>query len=208
MLVPVPASFATCATDPYLGSICVTAANFCPRGYLPADGRLLPVNDNMALFSLLGTTYGGDGRSSFGVPDLRSRTPVGAGEGLGLTPVQLGLKRGVETRALSLASLPAHSHEAAFEPAPEGGLQASTKNGEAPSPTADSFLGAMKGSGMSTPPSLYTTDDSTLTPIKGLDLDGAVEIGTTGQGQPFSIIPPQLGLLYCIATQGIFPPRN
>ncbi len=107
-------SLATCSTDPYLGSVCMTAANFCPRGYLEANGQLIAVSDNPALFSLLGTTYGGDGRSSFGVPDLRSRTPVGAGEGLGLTSVRLGSKRGVETRALSLASLPAHSHEAAF----------------------------------------------------------------------------------------------
>jgi microcystin-dependent protein len=207
MLGNVPASHATCATDPYIGSVCMTAANFCPRGYLAANGQLVPVVDNTALFSLLGTTYGGDGRSTFGVPDLRGRTPVGAGSGLGLTQVLLGARRGAETRTLSLATLPAHIHEAAFEPVPGGGLKASTATGGSPSPSTNSFLGAMKAAGMGNAPSLYTTDGSKLTSIQGLDIDGGIEIATTGQGQPFAIIPPQLGLLYCIAAQGMFPPR-
>lgn len=205
MLGHVPASLATCATDPYIGSLCMTAANYCPTGYLKANGQLVEVSEYTALFSLLGVTYGGDGRITFGLPDMRSRTPVGAGNGPGLSQVLLGSIRGVEIRTLTLATLPPHTHKAAFEA--EGGLQASTADGESASPSDTSFLGTVKTGGMSTPPSLYTTTGSTLTPILGLDIDGAISIEATGGGQPFGIVPPQLGLLYCIAAQGMFPPR-
>ena len=200
-----PTTHATCATDPYIASICATAANYCPRGYLPTNGQIVAVSEYTALFSLIGTTYGGDGRSTFGLPDLRGRTPVGAGTSPGLTTVLLGSIRGVEKRTLSLATLPTHSHEATF--APGGGLQASTKDGDSSSPTDASYLGATKIASMGAPPSFYTTDGSALTPIKGLDIDGAISIDPTGGNQPFGIIPPQLGLLYCIAAEGIFPPR-
>jgi microcystin-dependent protein len=136
---------------------------------------------------------------------MRSRTPVGAGKGPGLSQVLLGSIRGAESRLLTLATLPAHIHEATFEA--EGGLQASTADGESASPSSTSFLGTMKTGGMSTPPSLYTTTGSKLTPIQGLSIDGGIEIGATGGSQPFGIVPPQLGLLYCIAGQGMFPPR-
>ena len=85
------------ATERYIGEIFMTGANFCPRGTAAADGQLLPINQNQALFSLLGTNYGGDGRTTFGLPDLRGRSPVHAGNGPGLNPVSLGSKGGAET---------------------------------------------------------------------------------------------------------------
>lgn len=204
MLGHVPASLATCATDPYIGSLCMTAANYCPRGYLEANGQLVEVSEYTALFSLIGVTYGGDGRNTFGLPDMRSRTPVGAGKGPGLSQVLLGSIRGVESRLLTLATLPTHIHEATFDA--EGGLQASTADGKSAAPSSTSFLGTVKV-GIGTAPSLYTTDGSKLTPIQGLNIDGGIEIGATGGSQPFGIVPPQLGLLYCIAGEGMFPPR-
>jgi len=208
MLADIPASHATCSTDPYIASICITAANYCPRGYLNADGRVIPINGNEALFSLLGTTYGGDGRSTFGLPDLRSRTPVGTGTGQGLTEVPLGFQRGAEQRTLTLATLPTHSHNATFDPSGGAGLQASTAGGESASPGSNSYLGKVAIKGMGTPPNLYTTDDSELISIQGLSAAGTVSVEATGGSKPFSIIPPQLGLLYCIATTGMFPPRQ
>ncbi len=85
------------ATDRYLAEIFMTGANFCPRGTAETNGQILPINQNQALFSLLGTTYGGDGRTTFGLPDMRGRSPLHAGRGPGLSPVNLGQKGGAET---------------------------------------------------------------------------------------------------------------
>jgi len=200
-------SHATCSDTPYLASVCITAATYCPRGYAEANGQLLPINQYAALFSLVGTTYGGDGRASFALPNLQGRTPVGIGMGTGLSRVVLGEQRGLEQRTLGIAQLPSHTHNAAFNPAPGGGLQASTKDGDSPTPASDSYLGKLAIKSIGSPPNLYTTDDSSLTPIKGLGITGAVSVENSGGSQSFPIIPPQLGLRYCIAVEGIFPPR-
>ena len=88
-------------TDDYIGEIFMVGSNFCPRGSAPANGQLLPIAQNTALFSLLGTTFGGDGRTTFGLPDLRGRTPVHAGQGPGLSNIRLGSKGGVENANLT-----------------------------------------------------------------------------------------------------------
>jgi hypothetical protein len=93
-----------------LGEILMFAGNFAPGGYLPADGRLMSISENEALFTLLGTTYGGDGQSTFALPDLRGRTPIGIGQGPGLTPRVAGEQLGVETVTLTQNNLPAHTH--------------------------------------------------------------------------------------------------
>jgi len=106
-----------CCAEPYIGSVCFTAASYCPEGYLPADGRLLNITQYQALYALLGTTYGGDGRTTFALPDLRGRVPVGSGMGAGLTQnVTLGQKRGTESVALTAAQTPlaSHTHLATF----------------------------------------------------------------------------------------------
>ena len=106
-----------CCAEPYIGSVCFTAASYCPEGYLPADGRLLNIAQYQALYALLGTTYGGDGRTTFALPDLRGRVPVGAGVPTAKTSmVQLGEQRGNESVTLvpTQAPLASHTHLATF----------------------------------------------------------------------------------------------
>ena len=98
-------------TDPFLGEIITTGYTFCPRGYANTDGQLLPINTNQALFSLLGTTYGGDGRTSFGLPELRGRAPFNLGRGPGLTNRSLGSRGGSETNTQTVTQMPSHNHQ-------------------------------------------------------------------------------------------------
>jgi microcystin-dependent protein len=104
--------------DPFLGQIQAFGFNFTPRGWAQCDGQLLPVSSNAALFSLLGTTYGGDGRTTFALPDLRGRVPINQGTGPGLSPRQIGARSGVERTTLTVLNLPAHSHGLALSSAP------------------------------------------------------------------------------------------
>ena len=101
------------AQDPYLGQLMIVGFNFCPRGWANADGQLLAINSNSALFSLFGTMYGGDGRTSFGLPDLRGRVPMHAGSGPGLTLRREGQKFGQERVTLTIPEMPSHNHQIA-----------------------------------------------------------------------------------------------
>ncbi len=112
-----PSISQACCAEPYIGSICFTAVSYCPEGYLPADGRLLNITQYQALFALIGNAYGGDGRTTFALPDLRGRVPVGTGMGAGLTKsVTLGEKRGTEAVVLTPSQVPlaSHTHVATF----------------------------------------------------------------------------------------------
>lgn len=117
-----------CSPEAYTGSICIMAGNYCPREYLPADGRTINVNENVALFSILGGTYGGNGQTTFALPDLRGRSPIGSGTGPGLnTAVNLGAKVGAQQTTLNPTQVPLlpHTHTATFTPTPaSGGTQA------------------------------------------------------------------------------------
>jgi len=106
-LAMAPAPAHACGEDTYLGSICAVAAKYCPNGFMPAQGQLLSTSQNQALYYLLGNTYGGDGQTTFALPDLRGRTVTGAGNGPGLTPVPLGQRRGQEGVTLTPAQVPA-----------------------------------------------------------------------------------------------------
>lgn len=108
-------------SEPFVGEIRMFAGNFAPRGWAFCDGQLLAVSQNDALFSLLGTIYGGDGRTTFGLPDLRGRTPIHAGQGPGLSNRRLGLKAGSETETLTVNQLPSHSHAPQFSTASSTG---------------------------------------------------------------------------------------
>lgn len=104
-----------CSDMPFIGSLCVTAADFCPSPYYaPANGAVIAINSNQALFSLLGARYGGNGSSTFALPDLRGRTPVGTGQGTGLSNVALAQQRGMEASTLNATQLPSHTHTATF----------------------------------------------------------------------------------------------
>ena len=237
-----------CSSEAYTGSVCMTAANYCPSDYVEADGRLLSINNYQALYSLLGTVYGGDARTTFGVPDLRGRLPVGLGQGPGLTNVLPGTKDGAEKVILLSSQMPAHTHVATFVPttgtvpvsipgkAASGAITATATTDIVPGSTAvdpaanvpNYYLTGVT-SGASGPVTTTTpgTDKSTLLGTKvaidssqyqaatatqsvnvsGVVTGGAVTNGVTGGSQPFSIIPPRAALRFCIATQGLYPPR-
>lgn len=115
IVAPKPA--AACSDQPYIGTVCTVGFNFCPRGYVEASGQLLAVANFSALYSLYGTTYGGDGRTTFGVPDFRARSPVGIGTSPYFSdPVQWGQLRGTDKVTMTVAQLPPHNHIAAFTP--------------------------------------------------------------------------------------------
>lgn len=171
--------------DPLLGTIILFAGNFAPRGWLFCNGQLLPISQNTALFSLLGVTYGGDGRTTFALPDLRGRVPVHAGQGSGLSPINLGEMGGAEAHTLTIAEMPAHNHSL------HGELAAADKL----SPQGN-MLALTSGTPIYAAP--VPAEDRTLAPSS---------IGVNGGNQPFDTRDPYLALNYIIATEGVFPSR-
>lgn len=174
--------------QPYVGEIRLLPYNFAPSGWQDCDGSLLPISGNEVLYTLIGTTFGGDGASTFGVPDLRGRLPVHRGSGLGLSPYVLGQMAGTETVTLLTANLPQHSHTAVVT----NGV-ASTGT---PSGTVE--LGAISGD------SMYTSDITGLTPHPA----AATMIGVAGGSQPHDNTMPTLTVRFCIALNGIFPSQS
>ncbi len=167
---------------PFLAELRIFSFNFPPKGWALCNGQLLPIAQNQALFSILGTTYGGDGRVNFALPDLRGRTPVYVGDGL-----TLGQKAGEESHTLVLNEMPAHMHLGIGSAA--GGDQ-------------NSPAGNLLGSGNPSTFQSYQTTPANLVPLVG------TTIGGTGGGQAHANMQPYLTLNICIALQGIFPSRN
>jgi microcystin-dependent protein len=165
--------------EPFLGSIILFAGNFAPRGWAFCNGQILVISQNTALFSLLGTTYGGDGQTTFALPDLRGRVPNHFGQGPGLSNYDLGQVGGVETVTLTSAQFPAHTHA---QPA---------TNGEQTTNRPNAALPARGG--------VYAneSDGSALHPTSSV-----------GGGQPHDNLSPYLTLNYIIALEGIYPSRN
>lgn len=170
---------------PFLGQIMLTPYNFAPQGWAFCNGQLLSIIQNTALFNLIGTTYGGNGIATFALPDLRGRTPIAAGQGIGLIPYNLGDRAGAESVVITVSEMPAHNHS----------VPCSTARGNSATPTAGAVWAASSGRDNN-----YSsaTPDSTLAP-------GA--IAAYGGSQPHENRPPFLTLNYCIALQGIFPTR-
>ena len=175
----------TKAQDSIIGEIRMFAGNFAPTGWAFCQGQLLPIAQNQALFSLLGTTYGGDGTTTFALPDLRGRAPVGFGQGPGLSYKDLGQQFGTETVTLTTAQMPAHSHT----------VNAVTSEGNQNLPT-NSLPANTKALDKE-----YSDAASNTTMKSGM-------IGITGSSQPVNISQPSLGVNFTIALQGIYPSRN
>lgn len=171
--------------EPLIGEIKFFAGNFAPRGWALCEGQLLAINSNTALFSILGTTYGGDGRTTFGLPDLRGRAPIQQGNGPGLPSVRLGERFGSYETYLTVNNMPSHSHR----------LQATTAAGT----TADPSNAVLANAGRSDNEFAITAPNTQMA-------SGA--IGNTGGSQPFNNLPPCLGLNAIIAMQGVYPSRN
>ena len=174
--------------DPIMGTIILFAGDSQPRGWFYCDGRLLSIAQYSALFSILGTTYGGDGMVTFALPNLQSRVPVGAGTGPGLSTYQLGEATGTESNTLLVSNLPAHTHI----------LAASTAQGDQMSP-ANNYLAA---TGSEIPPIGPYTSSNPSTAM------GVHSVSPTGGGLPVNNLQPLLALNYIIAYEGIYPSRS
>lgn len=171
--------------EPYIGQITIFAGNFAPRGWAFCEGQLLSIAQNTALFSILGTTYGGDGRTTFALPDLRGRAPIHAAQGPGLSNYALGQQGGTETTTLTVNQLPAHAHT----------TQVFSNTDPATSTTPTNTVLANSGE----VPIYANASNQTLAgPTTGL----------SGANQPFDTRQPYLAINYIIALQGIFPSRN
>ncbi|MCF3111455.1 tail fiber protein [Niabella sp. CC-SYL272] len=172
--------------DPFLSMIVLFGCNFAPRGWAFCQGQLLSIAQNTALFSLLGTTYGGNGQTTFALPDLRGRVPIGFGQGPGLSSYALGQQGGAETVTLLLSQMPAHTHA----------FMATAEAGDTSDPT-----GAF-------PANTGTLDkEYKQSPVNKVAMNAAA-VETKGGSQPHTNIQPYLALNYCIALEGIFPSRN
>jgi microcystin-dependent protein len=172
--------------DPFVAEIRIFPFNFAPRGWAWCDGQLLPLSQNTALFSLLGTTYGGNGKSNFALPDFQGRAPMHPGQGPGLSLHDLGETGGSETVTLLESEIPAHSHSARAVGGEIGDLQA-------PSPARSL---ARSGNGFA-----YVSGPA--------DTQMAPEVLTPAGGdQPHNNLQPYLTFYFNIALQGVFPPRG
>jgi microcystin-dependent protein len=206
--------------EPYMGQIMQVGFSFAPRGWALCWGQIIGIAQNSALFSLLGTTFGGNGQTTFGLPDARGRVFTGVGSGPGLPPVVLGEIGGTPNTTLTINNMPAHNHVAAFTGTVGTlGAQVQAKSGIAQAqlsdtPSAGCFLANTADPEVSGTPLIYAPASSagTAVNIGGSSVTGApggtVTIGSTGGSLPFSIQQPYLGITTIIATEGIFPSRN
>lgn len=189
--------------------IALFGGNFAPRGWMFCQGQILSIAQNSALFSLLGITYGGNGQTTFALPDLRGRAPIGAGQGPGLPPYQYGQLGGAPTTTLLITNMPAHNHLATvngLQATPAASTAAATTN--IPGPSLVPAVLPRIGSGPSaTSIKGYAPADNTTTLAAGT-VTGSVTIEVAGGSQPFSIQNPYLAMNYIIAVEGIFPSRN
>ena len=172
-------------SEPFLAEVRIVGFNFAPRGWAFCDGQILPINQNQSLYSLLGTTYGGDGRTSFALPDMRGRTPMHVGRSNGGGFHTEGQKSGEETHTLSGAEMPQHDHV----------LQASATAGNTPIPGGNVLA--------DTPGQIYRDYNAgtAVSLVSGT-------VANVGGGQAHDNMQPYLAVNFCIALQGLFPSRN
>lgn len=187
--------------EPFIGQIMMFAGNFEPRGWAFCDGRLLPISQYTALFSILGTMYGGDGRTTFGLPDLRGRAAVGMGRGPGLSNRTIGEKGGSETTTLLVSNLPSHEHS--VPPAPvKASSQPATE--QVPGTNGASTLASPSANGRASV--VYNNQQPDVTLNTGQA--GVLNSGFTGGNIPINNMQPFTGMNYVIALVGIFPSRS
>lgn len=171
-------------SEPFIGQIIIFAGNFAIRSYAMCNGQILPIAQNTALFSILGTTYGGNGQTTFALPNLQSRVPIHFGQGPGLSAYDLGQSAGSETVTLTTATMPSHNH---------GVLGNGGEGGNAL--PGGAYLGKSPNDNLYAP-----TQDGTIM--------GPLMIQPQGGNQPHANIQPYLALNFLIALEGIFPSRN
>ena len=175
--------------DPFVAEIRIFPFNFAPKGWAFCDGQLMPISQNTALFSLLGTFYGGDGKSTFALPDLQGRSAMHPGQGQGLSQRFLGEEGGEETVTLLVSEIPLHTHA----------LMATTSPSTTTLPAADTSFGRSGGG------SFYKANSPT--PFGPTTAMAPQALPPAGGGLPHNNLQPYLTLNYCIALQGVFPAR-
>lgn len=194
------------AQECFIGEVRMFAGNFAPRNWAFADGQLLPISQNQALFSILGTTYGGDGRTTFALPDLRGRFPIGEGQGSGLSNRRLGQKGGTEDVILNVTQIPSHNHSVNIN-----------LNTASVSATLRAYNGdpdrATAGGNVLANAEIYSSQASDVDMNNGsitatINGNAAGTTGLTGGSQPHTNMPPFLGMNYIICLQGVFPSRS
>lgn len=170
--------------EPFIGQIIMFGGNFAPRGWAFCDGQLLPISSNSALFSILGTTYGGDGRTTFALPDLRSRLAMHPGRGPGLSDYRLGQKGGAENVTLTANQIPSHNHA----------IRAANTGGDDTDPTTANAFGS-------------ASDDLYIEEAPGTTMQNNI-MSNVGGGQAHTNIQPFQCVNFIIALQGIYPSRS
>jgi microcystin-dependent protein len=188
--------------DGFLGEVKMFAGNFAPRGWALCEGQVLAISQNTALFSLLGSTYGGDGRTTYALPDLRSRVPVGTGNGPGLLNYRLGQQGGAENNTLTVNQLPSHTHLATGTVTPN----ASTEKATSDDPTGKYPSAAVYPISRSELKPVLTYGDTTNAKMGSNPVN--VTVSNTGGNQAINNIQPYISINYIICINGTFPSRN
>jgi microcystin-dependent protein len=180
-------------SQPYVGQVIMFGGNFAPAGWMTCSGQLLPISEYETLFNLIGTTYGGDGQSTFGLPDLQGRVPIHNGQGSGLSNYVIGQKAGTETVTLTIQQIPSHNHligvpsAPANQSVPAGNTILANENSNAPG-GGNAFTYAAAGGPQT---AMF-----------------ANSIANAGSNQPHNNIQPVMAVTYCISLFGIFPSQN
>ncbi|MBL4690882.1 MAG: tail fiber protein [Rhodospirillales bacterium] len=207
--------------DTFMGFIAAFGFNFAPRDWAGCNGQLLGISDNQALFALLSTFYGGDGRTNFNLPDVRGRTMIGFGQTPGLDAYQIGSRSGLNRHQIKTSQMPSHTHVADVTAGSGGGpatgtLSASTNDGANPQPLQGDYLAATtKGRSDRSNTYIDAANKGTTVTLGGLDISGGgggslptVTNQPTGGTTPIPLMQPFIAINYCIAIQGTFPSRN
>lgn len=198
--------------EPFIGQIIMFGGNFAPRSWAFCNGQLLSIAQNTALFSILGTTYGGDGRTTFALPDMRGRVSIhsGGSTGPGLSPYQLGQRGGTQTVNLSVLQMPSHNHLAAMSGSETITFALGANSGDGTEATPEgNYMANVPAIGKNLVTPYSTTANTTMaSQTVAATVSGGVTVGLTGGSQAHTNIQPYLAINYIIALQGTFPSRN
>jgi len=199
--------------EEYVGSVCTTAADYCPAGTLAADGSVLRITEeNYVLFGMIGCVYGGNCQTTFALPDLRGRAPVGLLNDKSNSAITLGMRRGAEAVTLSMEQMPKHTHDARFIPTNlMVNVAVSNVTGSENQPSAtNNYLSASSPGNVGA--DMWASIEKNPVNLAGVAVsgdtqNGTVDVQSAGAAVPVSILPPQLGLNYCIVRKGIIPSK-